>query len=78
MAFLISSEEELAAWLTLPQNSDQRLQSLLEMIVSKETIRRWAAQRRFTAPDFTDIVTGEDRKIICRSLGANLPHFELR
>jgi acyl transferase domain-containing protein len=78
LAHLVSSEEELAAWLALPQNSDRRLQSLLEMIVAKETVRRWAAQRRFTAPDFTDIVIGEDRQIICRSLGADLPHFELR
>ena len=78
LAHLALSEAELDAWLKLSQTSDKRLSWLLERIVIKESVRRWAEQRSMAVPDVADIVVGEGSKIICRPLGPLQPNCDLR
>jgi malonyl CoA-acyl carrier protein transacylase len=78
LAHLLLSEEELAAWLKLSQSADLRLMWLLERIVVKETVRRWAELRSTVLPDPANIVMGEGSSIRCKSFGLMQPNCEIR
>jgi acyl transferase domain-containing protein len=78
LAHLVLGEEELAVWLNLPRSYDLRLQWLLERIVAKEAVRRWADRHCAVAPDVADIVIGEGPKVICKTAGLRQPHLDLK